>query len=473
MNILVIGTGYVGLVTGTCLAEMGHHVTCLDINKEKIDKLNRGIVPIHEPGLEELIHRNVASGRIRFTTNYPKSIASSLVCFICVDTPIGENGHANLEYVKQVATSIAEHMQEHRIIVNKSTVPVGTAYMVSNLIQEVINRRGVSINFDVVSNPEFLQEGNAIQDFMKPHRVIIGSSNKKVVDIMREIYAPFMLRHDRLIVMDVVSAEIAKYASNAMLATRISFMNELAGFCEQAGADITKVRHGMGADPRIGYRYLYAGMGYGGSCLPKDIKALRAHAKRLGCDMPLLEAIDTINVRQKKVLGTKIIEYFADKGGLKGKTIAILGLSFKPDTDDIREAPSLILIEQLLENRASLRLYDPVAMEKAKQLFPLKKEITWCKDEFDATKTADAIALVTEWKQFRFLDFDRILSLMNGNAFFDGKNQYDPDEMVKRGFDYISIGRVSHYVYAFDHTPISQVRDYATKQQKKQRDRSR
>lgn len=440
MKILVIGTGYVGLVSGTCLAEMGHHVTCLDINKTKIDQLNAGIIPIYEPGLEEMVKRSSKSQRLKFTTDYPQSIAEANVCIIAVDTPISSEGHANMSFVKTVAATIGEHMNDYKVIVNKSTVPVGSADLVSQIISTSLEKRGLSIPFDVVSNPEFLKEGNAVNDFMKPDRVIIGTDSPKAASIMQEIYSPFMLSHERLILMDIYSAELTKYAANAMLATRISFMNELAGLCELTGADITKVRKGIGSDKRIGYNFLYPGPGFGGSCLPKDIRALRSHAQSLGYEMSLISAVEAVNMRQKNLLGEKIADYFAERGGLEGKTIAILGLSFKPDTDDMRESASLNLIHQLLAAKAQLRLFDPAAMDNAKKLLPDTSQIIWCQDEIQAAHHADAIALVTEWKQFRFLDFEKILPNMKGKAFFDGRNQYHPADMLKKGIDYICFG---------------------------------
>lgn len=443
MDLLVIGTGYVGLVAGACLAEMGHHVICLDINQEKIEQLNNGIIPIYEPGLEEIVKRNVKARRLHFSVDYAEAMASTKVCFITVDTPIASDGKANLQQVKNVAATIAQHMDGYRIIVNKSTVPVGTADIVKEIIEENLRLRGLSFDFDVVSNPEFLKEGNAVNDFMKPDRVIVGTESATAAEIMKDIYSPFMLSHERLIMMDVASAEMTKYAANAMLATRISFMNELSGLCELTGANINKVRKGIGADKRIGYSFLYAGPGFGGSCFPKDIRALRGHAAELGYEMPILAAIETVNARQKTVIGRKIGNYFAERQeSLIGKTIGILGLSFKPDTDDMREAASLVLIEQLLKAGATVRLFDPVALENAKKLLPDNPAIAWCDDELSTAEGADALVLMTEWKQFRFLDFVAIKLKMKGHAFFDGRNQYEPRAMAKKGFDYISIGQM-------------------------------
>lgn len=447
MEILIIGTGYVGLVTGTCFAEMGHHVVCLDINLEKIEKLRNGEVPFYEPGLEEMVKRNVKVGRLTFTDDYPSSVKKCLVCFIAVDTPETPEGKADLRYVRAVAKTLAMHMNDYRIIATKSTVPVGTAKEITSIIQEVLDERGISIPFDVVSNPEFLKEGNAINDFMKPDRVLLGIDHPRAEPIMREIYSSFMLSHERLLIMDIASAELTKYAANAMLATRISFMNELAGLCERNGADISKVRIGIGSDKRIGYHFLYAGIGYGGSCLPKDVKALQAQAGSLNYSTPLLEAIDTINSRQKRLLGEKIATYFRDKHNttLMGKTIGILGLAFKPDTDDMREAPSLILIQQLLDAGASLKVFDPIAMENAKKVISAHPRISWCRDELETALEADALVLVTEWKQFRFLNFSILLENMSGNVFFDGRNQYHPYDMAKKGFDYVCIGQQPVY----------------------------
>jgi UDPglucose 6-dehydrogenase len=445
MQILIIGVGYVGLVSGACFAEMGHHVVCLDINQQKIDSLNRGEIPIYEPGLEEIVKRNLKGQRLKFTTNYAEAVDSSTVCFICVDTPVTEKGEANLQFVFSVADSIAAHMNSYKIIVNKSTVPVGTSDSVKKRIASALEKRNSSTPFDVVSNPEFLKEGCAINDFMKPDRVVIGSESAQAIHLMKQIYAPFMLSHERLLIMDNASAEITKYGANSMLACRISFMNELSEFCERVGADVNKVRVGIGSDKRIGYNFLYPGPGFGGSCLPKDIRAMIAHAHAIGYEMPLLEAVETVNRRQKKLMGKKILSYFGEKHGLKNTTIAILGLSFKPDTDDMREASSLVLINQLLDTEANLRLYDPVAMENAKKLVPSTTKIHWAENELDAATGADAIVLITEWKQFRFLDFPELKKVMTGNAFFDARNQYNPSDINTEGFDYISLGRKPAY----------------------------
>jgi UDPglucose 6-dehydrogenase len=440
MELLVVGSGYVGLVTGACLSEMGHSVTCLDINEDKIKLLKKGTIPIYEPGLQEMIRRNCKCGRLHFTTNFDKAVPKSNVCFLAVDTPCGEGGEANLDSLKSAVTSIAERMTGYLIFVNKSTSPVGTTREIDSLINRVLEERNIELCYDVVSNPEFLKEGNALQDFMKPDRIIIGTDSEEAAKIMKSLYAPFMLSHQRVLLMDPASAEMTKYAANAMLATRISFMNELSGLCELNGADINQVRVGIGSDTRIGYNYLYPGLGYGGSCLPKDLKALRKQAEKLTYNTPLLNAIEEVNEKQRHSLGAKIIAYFAESGGTAQKTVAILGLAFKPETDDMRYAPSLILIRQLLAQGALLRLYDPVASESAQKVIPDHQNITWCESEMEAAAGADAIALVTEWKQFRFLDFDTLLKQMRGTAFFDGRNQYDPKQMVARGFDYFCVG---------------------------------
>lgn len=439
MELLVIGTGYVGLVTGTCFASMGHHVTCLDINKEKIQLLQEGHVPIYEPGLDSMIAKNVEAGRLRFSSNYEECVTRAQICFIAVNTPEGEDGSCDLNHVLAAARSVAQYMRAGTLIVNKSTVPVGTAQKVREQIQKTLQERGVNFDFDVVSNPEFLKEGDAINDCMRPDRVIIGADREESAVRMKRLYSSFTLSHERAIVMDVASAEMTKYAANAMLATRISFMNELSGLCELLGADINMVRKGIGSDERIGYQFLYAGAGYGGSCFPKDVAALQASGRELGYPMRLVEAVEQVNRDQKEVLGRKL---FAELGEvLSGKTIGLLGLSFKPETDDMRESTSLVLIRQLLGAGASLRLFDPVAMENAKRLLPQEASIHWAEDEVDAATDTDALVLVTEWKQFRFLDFPTIKQKMRQPLFIDGRNQYRPKDMAEFGFRYISIGR--------------------------------
>lgn len=436
MQILMVGTGYVGLVTGACFAEMGHTVTCLDINAEKIKMLEEGIIPIYEPGLEEIVKRNIKQRRLFFTTDYAKGVASATVCFIAVPTPSREDGSCDTSYVEAAAREIAANMSGYKVIVNKSTVPVGTAHRVAAVIREV----NPELKFDVLSNPEFLKEGAAVQDCLKPDRIIIGSDHVKPAEILKELYSAFTLSHDRILLMDTLSAEMTKYAANAMLATRISFMNEIAEVCKRVGANVNEVRKGIGSDTRIGYSFLYPGVGYGGSCFPKDIRALIAISKKAGVEPLLLQAADSVNNRQKKVLSQKMASYFSKRGGLKGKTIAVWGLSFKPDTDDMREAPSLSFIEDLIKQGASLRLFDPIAMPNARKILDGQPNIYWCTDEFDAAQGADAIALLTEWKQFRLVDFNPIRDKMRGIAFFDGRNQYKPLDMKNKGFDYISIG---------------------------------
>lgn len=432
MRILIVGTGYVGLVSGACFAEMGHNVICLDIDEEKIEKLKRGRLTIYEPGLEEIVKRNVAAGRLSFTTDYRAAVVESKICFIAVPTPAKADGSCDISYVLAAAERIAEEMDEYKIIVNKSTVPIGTAAKIAEILSER------EIEFDVVSNPEFLKEGDAVNDFMKPDRIVVGATSQRAITMMKELYAPFQLNHERMLIMDPPSAEMTKYAANAMLACRISFMNELANLCELVDADISQVRKGIGSDSRIGNAFLYAGVGYGGSCFPKDVKALAATARALDYETPLLDAIEEVNAKQKLVIGKKILSYFGD---LSNKTIAIWGLAFKPGTDDMREAPSKVLIKTLLKEGAYLRLFDPVAMDVAKKEFAKSPQVTFCKDEFEAAKGADAIALMTEWKQFRFVDFGRVLKIMKGRAFFDGRNQYQPPEMARKGFDYFSIGQ--------------------------------
>ena len=444
MDISIFGSGYVGLVTGVCLAEMGHCVFSVDIDQEKIEQLNMGVIPIYEPGLEELIKRNRKANRLTFTTSYEKALVHSSICFIGVPTPSSDNGSCDLTYVKSCARSIAEKMNDYTIIVTKSTVPMGTGNIIEQIVAEELIKRNVSIDFDVVSNPEFLKEGNAISDYMKPDRIVIGANSQRAFEVMRELYAPFNVQTDRIIEMDRISAEMTKYAANAMLATRISFMNEMAEICNLYGADINEVRKGIGSDKRIGYSFLYAGIGYGGSCFPKDIRALMLAAQDKGYTTELLQAVESINMRQKKVLSESMIKYFSQKGGIRGKTIAIWGLSFKPDTDDMREAPSLILIKLLLKQGAKLRLYDPVSMQNAKRLLKNQENLEWCNSEADTAKGADGIALLTEWKQFRLIDFKKISKDMSGLVLFDGRNQYKAKEIKKNGFDYIGIGVPKH-----------------------------
>jgi UDPglucose 6-dehydrogenase len=438
MHILMVGTGYVGLVTAACLSDMGHHVICLDIDAQKIALLNQGILPIFEPGLKEIVERNFEAGRLSFTTDYAEGVKRSTVCFIAVPTPSLEDGSCDLSYVYSAASEIARHIDGYKIIVNKSTVPIGTASQMNQLISAVLRESKSEYDFDIVSNPEFLKEGCAIADCMKPDRIILGVENSNAAKIMREIYSAFTINHDSIFVMDTISAEMTKYAANAMLALRISFMNELAHLCEKTGADIKQVRIGVGSDQRIGYQFLYAGAGYGGSCFPKDIRALASIAKQQDVEMTILNSIEEVNERQKMFLAEKILSYFSSQGGVKGKTIAIWGLSFKPDTDDIREAPSLTLIRELLSQGAVIRAYDPVAMSNASKIFGT--DVVFCKDEYEAALDADAIVLVTEWKQFRFVDFSKIVPDLKQKVFFDGRNQYQLSEMQALGLEYFGIG---------------------------------
>ncbi|MFA6118950.1 MAG: UDP-glucose/GDP-mannose dehydrogenase family protein [Parachlamydiales bacterium] len=444
MDITIIGTGYVGLVTGTCFAEMGHVVTCLDIDEKKIQMLNNSIVPIYEQGLEELIKKNKAQKRLFFTTDYKDAIEKSLVCFICVPTPSNEDGSCNLTYVKSAAANIGKYLNEYKVIVTKSTAVIGTTFEVKKIIKDQLSEREENIEFDVVSNPEFLKEGAAVADCLKPDRIVIGTENEKSSEIMKEIYQGFTLKQDKLIFMNILSSEMTKYASNAMLATRISFMNEISKLAKKLGANINEIRKGIGSDSRIGNSFLYAGIGYGGSCFPKDIKALCRLANQNNEKMHLLEAVDHINDEQKKLLAKNIIDYFSAKGGINGKTIAIWGLSFKPDTDDMRDAPSLVLIDILIKQGAILRLFDPIAMEKAKEILRDTKNLIFCDNEMHAAEGSDAIALLTEWKQFRLLNFTPIKKKMNHAIMFDGRNQYHPLDMKKKGFKYVGIGIPDH-----------------------------
>ncbi len=441
-DILLVGVGYVGLVTATCFAEMGNHVTCLDINTAKIEALKNGHIPIYEAGLEEMVRRNSKAGRLTFTTQFKEAVERSEVCMLAVDTPVGPDGSCDLTAIKAASRSLGEVMNGYKIIVNKSTVPVGTTKLVRSIIQEVLDSRGVNFSFDVVSNPEFLKEGSAVQDFMKPDRVVLGVESERAAKTMRELYRPFMLGSDRVIVMDPASSELTKYAANTMLALRVSFMNWLANLAEASGADILQIRKGIGSDKRIGSAFLWAGVGFGGSCFPKDIKALRDMAKVYGLDTSLVDSIEAINAHQKSVLFSKMQHYFEPDGGVADKTVGILGLAFKPDTDDMREAPSLVLIQKLIEHGAHVRLFDPVAQDNAKKILGSHPQISWCASEQEAGIGAHALALITEWKQFRLLDFASLLASMKGRAFFDGRNQYSRREMASLGFDYISIGQL-------------------------------
>ncbi|MBW6515213.1 MAG: UDP-glucose/GDP-mannose dehydrogenase family protein [Candidatus Cloacimonetes bacterium] len=439
MNLTVIGSGYVGLVTGTCFAEMGNRVICVDNNEEKINMLNQGKIPIYEPGLEEMLMRNSKEGRLSFTTDLPDAVKKSLVCFIAVGTPPDEDGSADLSHVLTVARDIAQYMDEYKIIVDKSTVPVGTADLVAGEMKKILSQRNIDVEFDVVSNPEFLKEGNAIEDFMKPDRVVIGTDSIKVAELMNILYSPFNRTNDRVITMSIRSAEMTKYAANAMLATKISFMNEIARLCELTGADIAEVRHGIGSDTRIGYKFIYPGVGYGGSCFPKDVKALINMGKQQQLDLQILQAVEDVNERQKRVLAKKVKKHFGEN--LSGKTFAIWGLAFKPQTDDMREAPSIVIINMLLDAGATIRAYDPVALEEAKKVFHEREGISFFADEYQVLDGADALLLITEWHQFRYPDFEKIKKLLKNPVIFDGRNQYNHQKMKEMGFIHYSIGR--------------------------------
>jgi UDPglucose 6-dehydrogenase len=439
MQLTIFGSGYVGLVTGACMAEMGNHVVCVDIDEAKIERLNAGEVPIYEPGLDDYIQRNREAGRLEFTTDVARAVNHGLFQFIAVGTPPDEDGSADLKYVLAVADSIGLHMDDYRIIVDKSTVPVGTADKVKETIQAAIAKRGVAHEFDVVSNPEFLKEGAAIDDFLKPDRIIVGTDNPRTTELLRALYEPFNRSHDRMISMDIRSAELTKYAANAMLATKISFMNELANIAEQFGADIENVRIGIGSDPRIGYQFIYPGAGYGGSCFPKDVRALAKSAAKSGYQATLMEAVEAVNMRQKQRLFAKISDHFDDE--LKDKTIALWGLSFKPKTDDMREASSRVLMELLWEAGANVRAYDPEAMDEARRLYPDQDGLKLCESAQDTLKGADALAIVTEWQEFRSPDFRLIKQELANPVVFDGRNLYDPAFMTAQGLTYYAIGR--------------------------------
>lgn len=436
MKIAMIGTGYVGLVTGTCFAESGNNVVCVDTDKNKIEGLKNGVIPIFEPGLDALVKRNVEEERLTFTTNLEEAVSKCLLLFIAVGTPPGEDGSADLQHVLKVAKDVGSCMTEYRIIVDKSTVPVGTGEKVKAAIQAELDRRGENIPFDVVSNPEFLKEGNAIDDFMKPDRVVIGCDDVRTGEIMKELYSPFVRTGKPILIMDLASAEMTKYAANAMLATKISFMNDIANLCEKLGVDVAQVRQGIGSDSRIGYPFIFPGPGYGGSCFPKDVQALIKIGEKNDYQLEILNAVEAVNYRQKKVLFTKLQSRF---DSLAGKTVAIWGLAFKPNTDDMREAPSIVLVEQLLDAGAKVKAYDPEATKEAKKIFA--DRIVYGKKAFDVLDGADALVIVTEWNEFRRPDLDKIKTLMKRPLIIDGRNIFEPQKMRQLGFEYEGIGR--------------------------------
>lgn len=439
MNIAIVGTGYVGLVTGTCFSEMGAHVTCVDVDEQKIEDLKRGIIPIYEPGLETLVHKNTKSGRLQFTTRLEDVINHVDIVFSAVGTPPDEDGSADLKYVLEVARNIGRHLNHYIVVVTKSTVPVGTAKKVKAVIEEELQKRGANVEFDVASNPEFLKEGNAVKDFMSPDRVVVGVDSERARKLMARLYKPFMIVSDRLIFTDIASAEMIKYAANSMLATRISFMNDIANLCELVGADVNMVRKGIGSDTRIGKKFLYAGCGYGGSCFPKDVKALIKTAANMGYPMRVLQAVEEVNADQKLVLYKKIVNHFGGGEQLKGKVVAMWGLAFKPETDDMREAPSLVLIDKLIKAGAIVKVYDPVAMNECRRR--LGDSVTYAQDMYDAVDGADALMLVTEWKELRMPNVNKLLDNMRGRLILDGRNILDAEELQQAGFEYHCIGR--------------------------------
>lgn len=438
MNIAIVGTGYVGLVSGSCFSEMGINVTCIDVNEEKINNLNNGVIPIYEPGLDEIVQKNMSDGRLHFSTSLECCINECDAVFIAVGTPPGEDGSADLRYVLNVARTFGRLITKYTLLVTKSTVPIGTANRVKQAVEEELALRGVSIPFDVASNPEFLKEGSAIKDFMSPDRIVVGVDSQQARELMERIYRPFQLNNYRVIIMDILSAEMTKYAANAMLATRISFMNEMARLCEATGANIDKVRAGIASDTRIGSKFLYPGCGYGGSCFPKDVKALIKTGEENGLDMEVISAVERVNNAQKRIVYEKLKKAFGEN--LKGKVIAVWGLSFKPETDDMREAPSVVVINLLKEAGAIVRAFDPIAMSEAKAHY-LHDSVYYASNIYDAAQGADAIALVTEWKQFRVPNWERIRECMKGNVIVDGRNIYTPSEMKELGFEYYSIGK--------------------------------
>ena len=436
INIAIVGTGYVGLVSGTCFSEMGINVTCVDVDEKKIENLKKGVISIYEPGLEDMVRKNIQAGRLNFTTDLADVLDDVEIVFSAVGTPPDEDGSADLKYVLAVAKAIGKNIKKYTVVVTKSTVPVGTAKKVKETIQAELDKRGENVKFDVASNPEFLKEGAAIKDFMSPDRVVVGIESEKAKEIMSRLYKPFMLVSDRLIFTDIPSAEMIKYAANSMLATRISFMNDIANLCELVGADVNMVRKGIGTDTRIGKKFLYAGCGYGGSCFPKDVKALIKTAQKVGYDMEVLQAVESVNEKQKSILFNKLMKHF--NGDIKGKTIAIWGLAFKPETDDMREAPALVLIDKIISVGASVKVYDPIAMPECKRR--IGDKVVYCKDMYEAVVNVDTLLLVTEWKEFRMPNLEVLNKTMKNKVIIDGRNIYDAKEMVESGFDYYKIG---------------------------------
>ena len=436
MNIAIVGTGYVGLVSGTCFAEMGVDVTCIDVNRQKIEQLEKGVIPIYEPGLEELVHKNVNAGRLHFGTDLAAVLDRVEVVFSAVGTPPDEDGSADLKYVLEVARTVGQNMKDYLVVVTKSTVPVGTAKKVRHAIQEELDKRGLQLEFDVASNPEFLKEGAAVDDFMRPDRVVVGVESDRAREIIKRLYRPFMLTNDRMLFTDIPSAEMIKYAANSMLATRISFMNDIANLCELVGANVNMVRKGIGSDSRIGAKFLYPGCGYGGSCFPKDVKALIKTAEQNGYEMRVLKAVEEVNDTQKRVLFDKLARHLG--GELSGKAVALWGLAFKPETDDMREAPSLVLIDLLLEAGCRVKVYDPVAMEECRRR--IGDRVEYCRDKYEAAVDAEALLLVTEWKEFRVPSWEVLKKAMRGRVVIDGRNIYDREEMKRNDFEYECIG---------------------------------
>lgn len=445
MKICIVGTGYVGLVTAACFAEMGNTVTCVDVNPQVVEKLKRGEVHIYEPGLDKIVEECSADGRLKFTTSIADGIKDAECVFICVGTPPQEDGSADLNYVRQVAADIGKHMQNSLVVVDKSTVPVGTGDVVTQIIASELNKRGVDYSFDVVSNPEFLKEGDAINDFMKPDRVVIGTSSSRAADLMRDLYSPFARTREKIIVMSRRSAEMTKYAANCMLATKISFINEIANICEHVNADVREVRAGIGSDTRIGYQFIYPGVGYGGSCFPKDVKALIQTAGQAGVEPILLEAVEDVNKRQKKKMALVIENYFLPQDGVKGKTLALWGLAFKSRTDDMREAASRDIINELTAKGMKIRAYDPVARNNARTIFANNPLVEVVDEQYDVCSGAQALLVVTEWNQFRNPDFDKIKGLLTAPVLFDGRNLYNPQAVAEKGFAYFCIGRKNSF----------------------------